>query len=147
MKYHLSLTLSGSGLSDRAHWGLVIYLPSDDFGDLLHVRVIDIPTNRFQFENRSGHGLAEQDAWGLAKTAELDSAQRMQAISIVEREKPPTGEKDCQDWVVDALIALEVEELVPDGMVEIWTGRLGRATEVIKREVEAEGGWISLNGH
>jgi hypothetical protein len=45
-----------------------------------------------------------------------------------------------QDWVVDALVALEVEKFVPDETVEIWTGRLGRATAVIKGEVEAEGG-------
>ncbi|KAL4884183.1 hypothetical protein BJY04DRAFT_215616 [Aspergillus karnatakaensis] len=150
-KYHLSVTLSGPGVSERAHWGLIIHAPGQDFGDLLHVRVIDIPSNTFQFENRTGHGLADQDAWGLAKVVELDYEQRMRVIAIAGKERPPTprGGQDCQDWVINALAGCEIEEIVPDGTVDVWIRRLGMPTERIKEEVRAdgEGLWVSLNGH
>lgn len=139
------MTIGGPGTSEHAHWGFVIHEPSNWFGDLLHVRVIDIPSNRFIFENRTGHELVSQDAWGLCKITMLNTAQRTKVISILSNERPPLGgTKDCQDWVLDALVSLEVEELVPDGTTQIWTSRAGKETDVIKREAGAD--WESLNG-
>ncbi len=149
MSYTLSIAISGPGTTERAHWGFTLHQPPNTFGDLLHVRLIDLPSKRFQFENRTGHGLSEQDAWGLATvTTGLTGAQRVQVVSILEAEKPPVGEGKCQDWAVDALVALEVEELVPDGTAERWAGRVGVSTGVIRHELEREGrgAWVSLNG-
>ncbi|KAL4800222.1 hypothetical protein BDV19DRAFT_384582 [Aspergillus venezuelensis] len=144
MAYQLSITLSGPGKTENAHWGVIVYVPGNDFGDLLHVRLIDLPSNRFQFENRTGHGLAEQDAWGLAPVTRLDSVQRAAVVTLLENEKPPVGGKDCQNWVVDGLVALEVEELVPPGTAELWNGRLGKETAAIREDVGED--WVALNG-
>lgn len=97
------------------------------------------------FENRSGHGLESQNAWGLCKISSLDNAQRSKVISTLSSEKPPSGgAKDCQDWVIDALVALEVEDLVPGGTAQNWSSRTSKQTNAIKNEVGVN--WMSLNG-
>lgn len=145
MTYQLSVAIFGPGISEHAHWGFVIHQSPSPHGDLLHVRLIDIPSNRFIFENRSGHGLESQNAWGLCKISLLDHAQRSKVISILSSEKPPSGgTKDCQDWVIDALVTLEVEELVPARTAHNWSSRIGKQTDAIKSEVGIN--WNSLNG-
>lgn len=123
----------------------VIHQPPNYFGDLLHVRVIDIPSNRFIFENRSGHRLESQGAWGLVKLTQLNHEQRARVISVLSAEKAPNGgSDDCQNWLISGLVALEVDELVPDGTAETWTRRVGKPTMTIKGEAGAN--WASLNG-
>ncbi|KKK14536.1 hypothetical protein ARAM_000195 [Aspergillus rambellii] len=145
MAYQLSVSIFGPGISEPAHWGFVIHQPPNDSGELLHVRVIDVPMNIFQFEPRVPHLLDSQGAYGLCKIADLDGAQRFKVASILEREVPAPrgGMKNCQDWVLDGLVALEVEELVADGTTAIWTSRVGKRTDVIKREAGRD--WHSLN--
>ncbi|KAL4943407.1 hypothetical protein BDV06DRAFT_189943 [Aspergillus oleicola] len=142
MTHQLSISIHGPGQTSNAHWGFTIHTPGQEFGDLLHVRLIT--ATRFQFENRNGHGLSEQDAWGLAPIALLDGVQRAAAVEILEAEKPPTGGEDCQDWVVDALVELEVAELVEPGTAETWATRRGKDTAVVRGEVGE--GWVALNG-
>ncbi|KAL4964897.1 uncharacterized protein BDV14DRAFT_64022 [Aspergillus stella-maris] len=142
MSYQLSVSIHGPGETSHAHWGFTIHTLGQEFGDLLHVRLIT--TTRFQFENRSGHGLTEQDAWGLAPITLLDSAQRATVVEILEAEEPPTGGKDCQDWIVDALVELEVAELVEPGTAETWAARRGKETVAVRGEVGE--GWVALNG-
>lgn len=145
MAFQLSVVIFGAGVFDRAHWGFVIHRPPNRFGDLLHVRVIDIPSNRFIFENRTGQSLDSQNAWGLCKIAFLDSVERFRATSILTCEKPPIGgTKDCQDWLVDAMISLETEELVPAGTAETWASRVGRPTVEVRSDAGAD--WEPLNG-
>ncbi|KAL4916854.1 hypothetical protein BDW62DRAFT_202346 [Aspergillus aurantiobrunneus] len=147
MTYTLSITIAGPGTTERAHWDFTIHKPAAPFGSLLHVRLLDSTNpnkHSFIFENREGHGLSEQDAWGLVPLAQLDGVQRAAVVSVLEKEKPPVGVGRCQDWVVDALVALEVEELVPDGMARAWSARIGRVTVCIREEVGE--GWLALNG-
>ncbi|KAE8373544.1 hypothetical protein BDV26DRAFT_300973 [Aspergillus bertholletiae] len=145
MAYQLSVSIFGPGTFERAHWGLVIHRPPSRVGDLLHVRVIDENTNLFAFKNRSGHVIDDQSAWGLAKVAMLNDMQCSKALSVLFNEKPPSsGGKDCQDWVLDALVPLEVEELVPDRTTQIWTSGAGKQTRAIQHEVGVD--WEVLNG-
>ncbi|KAL5340000.1 hypothetical protein BJX70DRAFT_137663 [Aspergillus crustosus] len=147
MAYRLSIAIFGPGTSEPAHWGFVIHQPYATFGDLLHVRVIDVPSNIFQFEPRIRHLLESQGAWGLCKLADLNREQRSKVASILEKEVPTPrgGTKNCQDWVIDGLVALEVEELVAAGTAEIWSARVGKTTIFIRGEIG--GDWISLNNH
>ncbi|KAL4800221.1 hypothetical protein BDV19DRAFT_384581 [Aspergillus venezuelensis] len=118
MAYQLSISIFGPGTSERAHWGFVIHAPPAEYGDLLYVREIDAARNWFQYEP---------------------------LMSIISKEPAPRGgTKRCQDWVVDALVSLEIEELVADGTAQVWTDRVGKPTKDIKRGVGAA--WTSLNG-
>ncbi|KAL4778058.1 hypothetical protein BJX76DRAFT_363087 [Aspergillus varians] len=114
MTCQLSISISDPGISERAHWGFTIHKAPNDFGDLLQCA-----------PNRHRH------------------VQRAQVGSILEGEKPPVGVGKCQDWVVDALVALEVEELVPDGTAA-WSGRIGKETGFVRAGVG--GDWVALNG-
>lgn len=145
MVYQLSVGIFGPGISERAHWGFIAHQPPNRFGELLHVRVIDAPANRFIFENRSGHALGSQNAWGLCKIAPLDDIQRSKATSILSSEKPPNGgTNDCQNWLLDGLVSLEVDGLVSDGTAQVWKSRIGKQTAVIKNEAGVN--WEPLNG-
>jgi hypothetical protein len=73
----------------------------------------------------------------------------LRVATILENEVPPPhgGTDNCQNWVADALVALEVEEIVAEGTTEVWAGRVAGLTLDIKRNVgDAGGGWVSLNG-
>ncbi|KAB8078516.1 hypothetical protein BDV29DRAFT_144736 [Aspergillus leporis] len=147
MSYHLSILISGEGKDPkyRSHWAFVIHQPAQAIGDLLHVRPIDIGRLWYEFEHRSNSDLILVDVIGLAKIADLDGSRRLQAIEVIKTEKAPRdGTRRCQDWVFSALIALEVEELVPAGTSKTWKGLMGRtATEV---EGAAGQGWTSFRG-
>ncbi|KAL1863711.1 hypothetical protein Plec18167_000809 [Paecilomyces lecythidis] len=145
MTYQFSVGIFGPGTFERAHWGFVIHKPPNQFGDLLHVRVVDIPSNKFIFEHRSGHALDDQDAWGLCRISLLGDVRRSKVISMISSEQPPFGgTKDCQDWILDALVSLEVEELVPEGTAQIWASRVGKETKVVEGEAGID--WEPLNG-
>ncbi|KAF7592410.1 hypothetical protein BBP40_000258 [Aspergillus hancockii] len=147
MSYHLSLLISGEGKDPkyRSHWAFVIHHPPQAIGDLLHVRPIDIGRLWYEFEHRSDSDLILVDAIGLAKVADLDASRRLHAIEVIRAEKAPKdGVRRCQDWVFSALIALEVEEIVPAGTSEFWKGCMGRtATEV---EGAVGTGWTCFRG-
>ncbi|KAL4964896.1 uncharacterized protein BDV14DRAFT_64017 [Aspergillus stella-maris] len=143
--YQLSISIHGPGTVERAHWGFVIHQPPNIIGDLLHVLEIDRSTNWFEFETRDAHDITSQDAWSLAKIANINQSQRSAVAAVLENEAPPRGgTKRCQDWVVDALISLEVDELVKGGTSQDWARRIGMATSEIKRQVGVD--WTSLNG-
>ncbi|RAL03600.1 uncharacterized protein BO80DRAFT_488822, partial [Aspergillus ibericus CBS 121593] len=146
LTYRFGVTIFVPGTSEPAHWGFVIYQPPSTMGDLLHVRVIDESLNLFQFEPRIPHLLASQNAWGVCKIRDLTREEYTKVARILESEVPPPrgGAKNCQDWVIDGLVALEVEELVSEGTTQTWSSRVGKATLVIKNEVS--GDWLSLNG-
>ncbi|KAL2834817.1 hypothetical protein BJY01DRAFT_259354 [Aspergillus pseudoustus] len=148
MTYQLSISLFGSGVNDPAHWGFVIHQPPNEWGTLMHVRTIDERLNIFQFEHRNPHTLTEQDAWGICRLATLSTtAERLRVAKISEHDVPPPrgGTDNCQNWVVDALVALKVEEVVANGTTAVWAARIGVRTRDIKMQAGA-GGWDSLNG-
>ncbi|KAF5856086.1 hypothetical protein ETB97_007886 [Aspergillus alliaceus] len=147
MSYHLSIVVSGEGKDPkyRSHWAFAIHQPVKVVGDLLHVRPIDIGRLWYEFEHRSDSDLILVDAIGLAKIADWDSPQRLQAISVIRDEKAPKdGVRRCQDWVFSALIALEVEELVPAGTSEIWKDLMGKTATEVERAVGTN--WTSFRG-
>lgn len=138
MHYQLSIEIFGQGEDPnyRSHWGFVIHIPPNTHGDLLHVRPIDINRLWYEFEPRYGTDLKVMQALGLCKVSTLDSEQRRQAITTISGEAAPRdGKRRCQDWVFSALIALEVEELVPAGTSEFWKGLVGKSAQEIQGAV------------
>ncbi|KAE8311602.1 hypothetical protein BDV41DRAFT_334651 [Aspergillus transmontanensis] len=147
MSYYLSMVISGEGKDPRhrSHWAFAIHQPAQVIGDLLHVRPIDLGRLWYEFEHRSDSDLILVDAIGLAKIADLDGSQRLQAISVIRDETAPKdGVRRCQDWVFSALIALEVEELVPAGTSELWKGLMGRTATEVEKAVGPK--WTSFRG-
>ncbi|KAL2870832.1 uncharacterized protein BJX67DRAFT_249891 [Aspergillus lucknowensis] len=136
MTYELLVEVCGPGLSpqSRSHWGFAIREPGASFGDLLHVQVIDLKSLWYQFDAREGIDLATMQAEGMAKINDLTADQRRRVVSIIRAEAAPRdGKRRCQEWVVDALVSLEVEELVPDGTAEFWSGLVGKGAGEVRR--------------
>lgn len=145
MAYELSIEIFGEGddPNHRSHWDFMIRQPPQIYGDLLHVRVIDLDKLWYQFEYRSGTKLATMQAIGMCKIADLDSRQRQQAIEVIKAEKAPTdGKRRCQDWVFDTLISLEAEELVPPRTSEFWKQMVEKPAKEVEKAVKAN--WTSL---
>ncbi|KAJ5084471.1 hypothetical protein NUU61_009050 [Penicillium alfredii] len=146
MTYELAIEISGAGEdpNHRSHWGFVIHQPPQPFGDLLHVHLIDLDRLWYDFEVRVGSTIPSMQAVGKVKLASLDARQRHEAIEVISAEPAPRdGRKRCQDWVFDALLALEVNDLVPDGSCRFWKGMVGRAARDVR--VAAGDSWTSLN--
>lgn len=145
MQYQLSIEVFGTGEDPkhRSHWGFVIHQPTRSFGDLLHVRPVDIEKLWYEFEPRFGTDLNIMQALGLCKIATLDSQQRRFAIEVISQEPAPRdGRRKCQDWVFSTLISLEVEELVPPGTSEFWKGMVGLPAQGVQKAVGVN--WSSI---
>ncbi|KAJ5653223.1 hypothetical protein N7490_000226 [Penicillium lividum] len=138
MQYQLSIQVFGTGEdpNHRSHWGFVIHQPPRTFGDLLHVRPVDMDKLWYEFEPRFGTDLDIMQALGLCKIGTLGSPQRRLAIEVISQEPAPRdGKRKCQDWVFSTLISLEVEELVPAGTSEFWKGMVGLPAKEVRRAV------------
>ncbi|KXG49677.1 Phospholipase/carboxylesterase/thioesterase [Penicillium griseofulvum] len=137
MAYNLSIEVFGPGDSPthRSHWGFMINKPGNlEFGDLLQVEVIDSDRLWYGFAPRYATKIIDKAAVGMCKIADLTSQQRHDAIKVIEKEPAPRDSIGrCQDWTFDALLSLEIEELVPSGTSEFWKGMIGRPA----REVAA----------
>ncbi|KAJ5462762.1 hypothetical protein N7475_007706 [Penicillium sp. IBT 31633x] len=130
MAFNLSIEVFGPGDTPphRSHWGFMINRPGNlEFGDLLQVQVIDAQRLWYGFAPRYATKIVDQAAVGMCKIAELTSQQRHEAIRVIEKEAAPrNGTSRCQDWVFDALLSLEIDELVPSGTSEFWKGMIGK---------------------
>jgi hypothetical protein len=69
MAYELSIEVFGTGEdpNHRSHWGFVIHRPSLLFGDLLHVKAIDLDRLWYEFDPRMGTPLVTMQALGMVK--------------------------------------------------------------------------------
>jgi hypothetical protein len=146
MAYELSIEVFGLGEdpNHRCHWGFMIHQAPQAFGDLLHVRVIDLDRLWYQFEYRSGAQLGTMQAVGKCKITNLTPQQRQKAIEVIKAEKAPTdGKRRCQDWVFDTLLSLEAEELVPSGTSALWQRMVGKPASEVQLAVGAA--WTSFS--
>ncbi|KAL4970757.1 uncharacterized protein BDV14DRAFT_1749 [Aspergillus stella-maris] len=147
--HELYIPISGPGLSpqSRSHWSFLLRTPGATYGDLLHVQVIDLAKLWYQFDAREGIDLSRRSlqAEGMVKIADLTAEQRRRAIAVIRGEAAPRdGKRRCQEWIVDALVGLEVEELVEGGMAERWNKFVGWRAEDVKRCMLGEGRWVAL---
>lgn len=102
MSYRLAIEVFGPGddPNHRSHWGLLIYREGEDFGDLLHVQVIDLQRLWYEPDYRQGARIVTQQAVGMCKVADLDEQQRRKVIEVIRAEPAPRdGKRRCQDWV------------------------------------------------
>jgi hypothetical protein len=147
MVYELSIEIFGAGEDPqhRSHWAFVIHEPSANFGDLLHVKVIDLDRLWYQFESRTGTRLRTMQAVGEVKLAVLSEQQRQHVIQVITSSPAPRdGKKRCQDWVYDTLLSLEVEELVPSGTCHFWNEMVGKSARAVKAATAVN--WTDLTG-
>ncbi|KAL4932675.1 uncharacterized protein BDV17DRAFT_287617 [Aspergillus undulatus] len=147
--HELYIPIAGPGLTpqSRSHWSFLLRKPGATYGDLLHVQVIDLTKLWYQFDAREGIDLSSSSlqAEGMVKIADLTGEQRRRVIATIRNEAAPRdGKRRCQEWVVDALVSLEVEELVPGGTAERWSSFVGWRAGDVKGVMGQEGKWVAL---
>lgn len=131
MSYELSVTVYGPGTDPqyRSHWGMMISETGHPYGELLHVKLIDLPTLRYQFETRNSL-LMSASCEGRWRIASLTYEQRIRAKEIISNEMAPTdGKSRCQDWVFEVFLGLEAEELIPAGSSQLCRDRIGMSAQ------------------
>lgn len=146
MEYELSIMISGPGEDPeyRSHWGFFIQEPTELFGDLLHVKVIDLDRLWYQFEPCTGTSIATAKALGMVKIGNLSAKQRQEAIRTISSEPAPKdGRKRCQDWVFDTLLSLEINELVPSGTCQFWIEMVGKSAKAVQEAAGTE--WTNFS--
>jgi hypothetical protein len=135
--YTLSIVVHGPGTDpdNRSHWTLAFHRPPSDLATVLQVLVVDLASLTYIFDARTGEVLLPPSAEGRVEIGVLDMAGYAAARRVVESVDAPGNGKDrCQDWVLDCVVALEVDGLVGEGVSE-WVGKLvGRSAVEVERE-------------
>ena len=126
MVYDLAVSVYGKGILAPSHWSIAIYQPGHVYGDLFQVKLLDPTTGRFLHDHRSAALFVSQSSEGRCTVAMLTNEQRVRVIDVLQSEPAPVGRGNCQDWCVNALIALEAEELVPPGTSSLWSSLVGK---------------------
>ncbi|KAH8435057.1 uncharacterized protein LDX57_012686 [Aspergillus melleus] len=145
MFFQLCIRAIGNGddPNHRSHWGFIFYTPGEDYGDLYHVQVIDLPRLWYQADTRQAVNIKEQQAVGMCRIALLDTRLRAHAVQVIQGEPAPRdGKSRCQDWTVQVLISLEAEELVEPGTAETWSKRVGMKAKDLAEDCGND--WIVL---
>ncbi|KAK7532517.1 hypothetical protein IWX49DRAFT_327951 [Phyllosticta citricarpa] len=122
----LSIVVYGSGEdpNHRSHWAFALHKPGSNTGNILHVNLLDSSKFLHHFEIYRDVGLKSESSEGYFKIAELTPEQSPRAAAIISDEQAPNNGKDkCQEWIVNCIISLEAEEVVPPGTSE-WIGDL-----------------------
>lgn len=126
--YELSITVSGRGLDpdDRSHWASMICRAGESFGDRLHVTLLDLQSLTYMFEVRSAVSLRDNQCEGRCTLAVWNSQQRQGGIKLIQNEPVPRdGRSRCQDWVLEVLTSLNIEDVIPTGTLERWNSVIG----------------------
>jgi hypothetical protein len=147
MSYELSIVVYGPGTDPqhRSHWGLMINRVGEEYGDLLHTQVINLERLWYQFEERSGAPVVSRQSEGRYKIAVLTEEKRRKAKDVIGKEPAPRdGKKRCQDWVLDVVIALEVEEIVDPGLSNTVGELVGKPAKDVAAAVGEA--WIPAKG-
>ncbi|PLB46600.1 hypothetical protein P170DRAFT_438320 [Aspergillus steynii IBT 23096] len=145
MTHHLCIQALGTGENPnhRSHWLFLIYTPTDDFGDIYQVLPIDLERLWYQYDLREATTIKTPQAVGMCTIAVLDAKTRLEVIRVIQNEPAPRdGKRRCQDWTVDVMISLEVEELVQPGTAEKWSQRVGMTARELARSCGED--WVEF---
>ena len=136
-KYTLSIVVHGLGTdpNNRSHWQLALHKPPSPLATVLQVLLLDLASLTYSFDARTGEVLLPESAEGRVEIGTLDMAAYVAVKRVVEGVKVPNNGRDrCQDWVLDCIVALEVEGLVDEGTSEWIGGLVGRSAAEVKKE-------------
>lgn len=138
MSYELSITVDGRGLdpNNRSHWAFMICEEGKDYGERLQVALLDRATLRYMFEMRSTVVLRSAQGEGRCVITSWNAQQRQKAMELIRAEEAPCdGKRRCQDWVLEVLIGLEAEALIPAGTSSRWEGLVGKPAAELAAEL------------
>ncbi|KAL4803700.1 hypothetical protein BDV18DRAFT_162713 [Aspergillus unguis] len=145
----LLIPITGRGLTPHSasHWSFLLRSPLQTYGDILHVQPISLSPLWHQFDSREGVDISSLHAEGMVRIAAgLGPDERRKVVRIIRAEPAPRdGKGGSQKWVVDVLIALEVEELVRPGTADLWGVCVGKSAGEVKRLISVKGGggeWV-----
>ncbi|KAF2092276.1 hypothetical protein K490DRAFT_32490 [Saccharata proteae CBS 121410] len=121
-EYQLSIILydqDGESI-DGSHWGLIFHMDDSEVGNLFHVTLLDPKLQVYQLDQRHGYLIHSKNSSGYFNVARISQYQCVWAAGIIEKETIPVdATATCKEWVLNCLISLEVEELVPAG-TSLW---------------------------
>lgn len=112
----------------------------------MQVVLIDLATLKYKFERENSSPLHTRSSEGYFHVATFSAAVKQRVMSVIENEPAPSdGKGRCQDWIVEALISLEAEELVPSGTSEWIQGLVGRTALDVEKRVGEK--WVRSMYH
>ncbi|ORY14749.1 hypothetical protein BCR34DRAFT_211001 [Clohesyomyces aquaticus] len=114
----------GDDPNNRCHWSFVFHDAGAEIGNLFQVLVIDLDRLCYQFDRRDGVDILNPTSEGRFEVVTIRASRYRHATAILKKEPSPwNGTDRCQDWTVNCLIALEVEEMIPPGTAQ-WVNEL-----------------------
>lgn len=143
MPYNLSIIVEGPGLDsqNRSHWALALHTPNSPLCTLLQVLVIDLNKLIYSFDKRSGADIQSKSSEGYFTIASLPPESYARAVHIISSEPAPNNGRDrCQDWVLNCVMALEIEEIIEAGTSEWLGGLVGQSAATVEGKAGAR--WV-----
>ena len=126
--YHLSIVVYGPGEDPNypSRWALVFHHPHASEGNMLQVIEADHSRQWYQLDRQNQVPIFSPYAEGRFSVASFSPLQYSRSHALISDEPPPANGRDGpQDWVLNCLVSLETEELVPPGRSEWLSALLG----------------------
>ena len=142
--YVLSIVVEGAGLSpqNRSHWSFAFHRPDSTIANICQVLLLDDTRLLYQFDRRDGVPYPVSRSEGAVKLAELSPNEYARALQAISKEPPPRNGKDrSQDWVLNCVVAMEVEEILQSGSAELVGGLVGLSAAAVKDNAAAR--WVN----
>jgi len=139
----LSLVVCGKGddPSNPSHWSFNFHPIFSQTGTQLQVLIIDPDHLWYQFDKRDGAPILAPESEGHFQIATFTPTQYARASDIICNEPAPRNGRDrCQDWIVNCLIGLEAEEVVPAGTAERIGDLVGKTASMVAHAVGED--WV-----
>ncbi|KAF2130397.1 hypothetical protein P153DRAFT_365994 [Dothidotthia symphoricarpi CBS 119687] len=138
--YALSIAVFGDGEdpNHRSHWGFLTFMPGSSVGNLLQVQLLSLRGLVYQYEYLTGQPLDSQSCEGRVLLGYIDTSKYHQVVKIISEEPAPRNNRDrCQDWILECVIGLEAEELLPPGTSDWIQDIIGKPSKDVATAVGA----------
>ena len=142
-KYTLYIVIEGPGHSAqyRSHWLFAFRRSGSDLANIYQVLVLDDFHQIYGFDRRDGIPFPVSGCEGAVKLAELAPHQYVRAQQVLLAEPAPKNGWDrFQDWTLNCVIGLEVEEILGVGTAELLAGLVGRSAAGVEEMVRSR--WV-----
>ncbi|PGG95677.1 hypothetical protein AJ80_09923 [Polytolypa hystricis UAMH7299] len=101
MAYHLAISVYGPGTdpNHRSHWGLLIYKPEENIGDLFHTPLIDVDRLWYRFEEGSGAPVVLDAVVTLEIEEVVEPGTTRRVRDLVGKSAAEVAEIAGEDWI------------------------------------------------
>lgn len=152
MDYAITVNVWSRGNSDKgdeaAHWGITIHERTAKTGQRYDLKYDE--RVGYYYARMDGRHVESETSWGRCEVAKVTKSQSRMAGEVLHQYGNQAGNipregdgKNCQDFVVGLLSALEAECLIDRGWATFWDTQRGKPSEAVGTALQQAGkSWV-----